>query len=228
MKYIIVGMGNFGASLAKKLTALGHEVIGLDKSMEKVELMKDKIAQAVCLDTTDPEAVRILPLRDADCVIIAIGEDDGASIMSTAVMKQMQVRRLISRAVSRLQMTVLEAMGVEEIVHPEEESAERLARSLDLEGVIDSFSLTGTHNIVEARVPARYIGTTIEKAGFRQKYHLNILTILKSAMEANEIGVKRRKTQVLGVVTPDTVLEEGDILVVYGKTKDIKRLLQQD
>lgn len=228
MRYIIVGLGNFGASLAIKLSNLGHEVIGLDKRMEKVESLKDKITQAICLDTTDPEAVRILPLKETDAVIVAIGEDEGSSIMSTALMKQMKVKRLIGRAVSKLQTTVLEAMGVTEIVYPEEESADRLAKSLDLEGVIDSFTISGSHNIVEVNVPDRYVGKTIEEIGFRQKYHLNILTILKCTQDTNAIGAKRTIKEVVGVVTPDTVLKDGDILVMYGKVKDIKRLLHQD
>jgi trk system potassium uptake protein len=228
MKYIIIGLGNFGGSLATKLVELGHEVIGLDNRMEKVDAYKDRLAQTICMDTTDPAAVRILPLKETDCVIIAIGENEGASIMSAAVMKQAKVKRLIGRAVSRLQSTVLEAMGIEEIIHPEEESAIRLAQSLDVEGVIDSFALTKSHNIVEANVPSRYVGKTIEQVGFRKKYNLNVLSILKATQAKNEIGIFKKILQVTGVVTPDRVLEEDDVLVVYGLTKDIKRLMSAD
>src|SRR5690606_28756641 len=114
----------------------------------------------------------------------------------------------IGRAVSKLQTTVLEAMGVTEIVYPEEESADRLAKSLDLEGVIDSFTISGSHNIVEVNVPDRYVGKTIEEVGFRQKYHLNILTILKCTQDTNAIGAQRTIKEVVGVVTPDTVLKD--------------------
>lgn len=228
MKYIIIGLGNFGGSLGVKLMELGHEVIGLDNRMEKVEAFKDRLAQTICIDTTDPAAVRILPLKETDCVIVAIGENEGASIMSTAVMKQMKVKRLIGRAVSSLQTTVLEAMGVTTIVHPEEEAAHRLAQSLDLEGVIDSFALTQSHNIVEAEVPEKYVGESIEGVGFRQKYRLNVLTILKTKSVKNALGASTTSKEVIGVVTPDTILEAGDVMVVYGKTKDIKRMLQQD
>lgn len=214
--------------MATKLSEMGHEVIGLDNRMEKVDSYKDRLAQTICIDTTDPSAVRILPLKETDCVIIAIGENEGASIMSAAVMKQMKVKRLIGRAVSRLQSTVLEAMGIDEIIHPEEESAYRLAQSLDVEGVIDSFALTDSHNIVEANVPDMYVGKSIEEVGFRKKYNLNVLSILKATQATNEIGLFRKIMQVTGVVTPDRVLEEDDVLVVYGKNKDIKRLLSQD
>ena len=156
MKYIIIGLGNFGSSLAQKLTEKGNEVIGVDVKMDKVEALKDKITHAICLDSTDINAVSNLPLNDTDIVIVAIGEDKGALIMATALMKQLKVKRLISRAVSPLQEMVLEAIGVDEIIHPEEETAERWAKKLNLQGVIDSFELTGHYSVVEIVVPKKY------------------------------------------------------------------------
>src|SRR5690606_933068 len=118
MKYIILGLGNFGASLAEKLTEMGNEVIGVDTNMSKIEMLKDKITHVVSLDSTDLTAVSNLPLKETDVVIVAIGEDKGANILATALMKQLNVKRLISRAVSPLQKMVLEAMGIKEIIHP--------------------------------------------------------------------------------------------------------------
>lgn len=102
MKYIIVGLGNFGASLSQKLTARGNEVIGIDSRMEKVDLYKEKISHTIQMDATDEFTVSGLPLADTDVVIIAIGEDQGANIMTTAIFKNMQVKRLISRAINPL------------------------------------------------------------------------------------------------------------------------------
>lgn len=153
MKYIIIGLGNFGASLAQKLTSLGHEVIGVDNQMSKVEALKEKITHTICLDTTDEQAVGHLPLKECDVVMVCIGEDEGANILTTALMKQSEVKRLISRAVSPLHQTILEAMQVDEIVHPEEETAERWAKKLNIKGVVDSFELTGEFSIIEADIP---------------------------------------------------------------------------
>ena len=150
MKFIIIGLGNFGSSLAQKLTNSGHEVIGVDSKMSKVESLKEKITHAICLDSTDVNAVKHLPLEDSDIVMVCIGEDEGASILTTALMKQLNVKRLISRAVSPLHQTILEAMQVDEIVHPEEETAERWAKKLNIRGVVDSFELTGEYNIIES------------------------------------------------------------------------------
>ena len=118
MKYIVIGLGNFGSSIAEQLTEMGNEVIGVDISMSKVESMKEKITHAISLDATDMEAVKNLPLKDCDVVIVGIGEDKGANIMAAALMKQMKVRRIISRAIDPLQRTVLQTMGITEIIHP--------------------------------------------------------------------------------------------------------------
>ena len=130
MKYIIIGMGNFGAYLAMRLTEMGHEVIGVDNNENRTELIKDKVTHVVTLNATDPQAVKNLPARDTDVVIIAIGEDVGASILSTAIFKQLQAKRIIARAINSLHETVIRSIGVDEIIHPEEETADRLSKRL--------------------------------------------------------------------------------------------------
>lgn len=226
MKYIIIGLGNFGSSLAQKLTRLGHEVIGVDNKMSKVEALKEKITHTICLDTTDEQAVSHLPLRECDVVMVCIGEDEGANIMTTALMKQSKVKRLISRAVSPLHETVLEAMQVDEIVHPEEETAERWAKKLNLRGVIDSFELTGEFSIVEAKVPDQFAGLTLEEAELNKKFNVVVLTIIGIEEETNDIGVSKKVHRVQGVATSQTLLKKGEIMVVFGKTTDIQQLLK--
>ncbi len=228
MKYIIFGLGNFGSALGQKLTEQGNEVIGVDNDMAKVDALKEKISHTVCLDSTDQFTVSGLPLKDTDIVIVAIGEDQGANIMTTAVLKNLNVKRLISRAITTLHETVLEAMGVEEIVHPEEETAERWAKKLCLRGVVDSFELSIQYSIVEVSVPTKYAGKTLQEVGFRRTHNLVVLTTIKRKEEKNIIGVNHNVNQVQGVASPKTLLEEGDIMVIYGDNKDLKRLLNEE
>ncbi|MFD1096621.1 potassium channel family protein [Salegentibacter chungangensis] len=225
MKYIIIGLGHFGSSLAEKLTEKGNEVFGVDIKMERVEHIKDKITHAVNLDATDPAAVSNLPLRETDIVIIAIGEDKGANIMTTALMKRMHVKKLISRAVDPLQEMVLQAMGIEEIIHPEEETAERWSKKLNLHGVVDSFELNGDFSIIETKVPKEYEEKTLGELDFRDKYNLIVLTTMKISSQKNELGASHEITSVQGVANSETKLYENDIMVIYGNNKDIKNLL---
>jgi trk system potassium uptake protein len=227
MKFIIVGLGNFGSSLGQKLTARGHEVIGIDSNMSKVELYKEKISHTICLDSTDQFAMSGLPVQDTDIVIVAIGENQGANIMTTALLKNMNVKRLISRAITPLHETVLQAMGVDEIVHPEEETSERLVKKLVMHGVIDSFDINPEYSIVEVKVPQKYAGKTLDEIGFRRNHNLVVLTTLKVTQEKNLLGQTRNVNKVQGVASPRTRLSAGDIMVIYGHTMDIKRLLNE-
>lgn len=226
MKYIVVGLGNFGASLSMKLTAQGNEVIAVDTSMNKVELYKEKISHTICMDATDEFTVQGLPLKDTDVVIVAIGEDERANIMSTALFKNLGVKRLISRAIGPLHEKVLLAIGIEEIVHPEEESSERWAKKLCLTDVVDSFELNAQFSIIEATLPVEYIGKSLEEVGFRQKYNIVLLTTIKKQEVKSILGLTHIESKVQGVATPDLVLEENDIMVLYGENKDLQKFLK--
>ena len=125
MKYIIVGLGSFGSSLAIKLTQQGNEVIGIDINMHKVDALKESISHTICMDATDQFTVTGLPISDTDLVVVAIGENQGANMIVSALFKNLQAKRIISRSINPLHENVLQAIGVDEIVRPEEETAER-------------------------------------------------------------------------------------------------------
>ncbi|MGV6845649.1 MAG: potassium channel family protein [Lutibacter sp.] len=228
MKYIIIGLGNFGSSLGQRLTKSGNEVIGVDNKMSKVDALKDVITHTVCLDCTDPQAVSYLPLNDADAVIICIGENEGTNIMATALMKQLKVKRLIGRAVSQLHEGVLEAMGVQEFVHPEDETAERWAKKLNLKGVVDSFEVEGNYSIIEATVPEKYEGKKLSDLNLGKDFNVIVLTTVKIIEQKNLVGIKRKVRKAQGVANSNTLLEKGDIIVLYGNVHNIERLLQED
>jgi len=227
MKYIIVGLGNFGASLAEKLTSQGNEVIGIDNRMNKVDLLKERISHTICMDATDEFTVSGLPLKDTDVVIIAIGEDQGTNIMATALFKNLMVKRLISRAIDPLHEKVLTAIGVDEIVHPEEETAERWAKKLCLTNVVDSFELSDHFSIIEINIPERHIGKTIREIQLRRNYNILALTTIKKTEIKSVVGKTHNEDKVQGVASPDTILEENDILVIYGANTDLRKFTNQ-
>jgi trk system potassium uptake protein TrkA len=223
MKYIIVGLGNFGASLAEKLTLQGNEVIGIDNRMNKVDVFKEKISHTICMDATDEFTVSGLPLKETDVVIIAIGEDAGANVMATALFKNFQVKRLISRAIDPLHEKVLIAIGVDGIVHPEQETAERWAKKLCLTNVVDSFELSDEFSIIEINIPEKYLGKTIREIQLRRNYNILALTTIKKTEIKSAVGNTRKEDKVQGVASPDTVLEKNDVLVIYGANTDLRK-----
>lgn len=227
MKYIVVGLGYFGSALAIRLTSMGNEVIGVDRDFQKVEAVKDRITHAIAMDSTDLKAINTLPLNETDVVIVAIGEDAGASLMTMALLKQLEVKRLICRAISPLHKGIIEAMGVGEVIMPEQESAEHLAAVLDMKNVLNTFELADGYGIVEVQVPQNLEGQTIGEIDFRGNYRLNIVTIKKKMVKKNIIGINKETYVVVGVVTPETKLGTDDIIVLFGATTDLRDFLKR-
>jgi trk system potassium uptake protein TrkA len=147
--------------------------------------------------------------------------------MATALFKNLEVKRLISRSINPLHEKVLQAIGVDEIVRPEEETAERWAKKLCLVNVVDSFELSDDYSIIEATVPEEYIGKTLKEVGFRSKYNLLVLTIIKKVEATSILGKTKIENQVQGVASPENSLEKGNILVLYGSNKDLQHFLRQ-
>jgi trk system potassium uptake protein TrkA len=227
MKFIVFGLGNYGASLSNKLVLLGHEVIGVDKRIELVEKWNHQITHAVALDATTPEGIKTLPLNDVDVVINAIGEDEGVNIMLSALLRQNGVKRIICRVTSPLQQTVLEAMNISEFVYPEGDSAERLAYKLDLKGVTDSFKISDKYKLVEIEAPARYVNKKIRDIDFILKYKIQPVTIIRTVQSKNLLGTFRKSKEVQGVLTPDTTLEHGDHLLLFGSVEDLEDFIEE-
>lgn len=224
MKYIVLGLGHFGRSLGAHLTEMGHEVIGADRNIQIVEQLKDKITHTVCLDTTDKEAVSSLPLKECDAVIIAIGEDEGASLLTTALVKQFNVKRIIGRVVSDLQRTVMEAMQIDEYIMPEEEAAERLALRLDNVDIVDSFKVSDKYSIIETKVPAKYVGKTLMEANLTNTFKVIVLTTITISDKNDRSGHNKLAS---GIAKSDTMLRENDLLVLFGELSDIKKLIEK-
>ena len=145
MKYIIIGLGNYGSVLAEELSILGHEVIGADINESRAEALKDKIATSLILDATNEQALSTLPFKDVDIVIVAIGENFGASIRVVALLKKNKVKHIYARAVDDLHKTVLEAFELDSILTPEKEAARSLVQSLDLNLHVNSFRIDDKH-----------------------------------------------------------------------------------
>ena len=230
MKFIIIGLGTFGSTLAVKLTQLGHEVMGVDKKIEKIEDIKDKITHAICLDCKHQNAINSLPIKNTDVVIVSIGEDEGANLLTTAFIKKLNVPRLICRAVSPIHATILEAMDISEIMRPEEETADRWAKKLTTAGIIDSFELADNYSVVQVEIPKKFVGRTIGEIGINQIYRVLVLTVMKSVKEKGLFGIQRKtsKLHIEGVANAQTHLEAGDVMVLYGHNDDIFKLLKSD
>ena len=223
MKIAVFGLGNFGRHLAIKLTEQGHEVIAIDHDMEKVEALQSEVSYAVCLESNDPQAMSTLPLGDVDAAVVAIGEDQGANIMTAALLVNMKVKRIISRAINPLHEMVLNSMGVTDIVHPEEKAADSLARKLNLRRLVDQFELPGGFIIAEIVVPDKFVSMALKDVSELRERKLGLVTVLRKESEKTFLGRRSIKLGALGVIAPEFVTEKGDILVLFGTKDDVVR-----
>ncbi len=227
MKFIVFGIGSYGASLASKLVELGHEVFGVDSIPARTEKLKNRITYTVTMDATNRDAIQDLPLKEADAIIVSIGENEGTIILLAALLKQIGVKRIICRVTSTLQKTVLETMGLTEFVYPEQNSADRMAHHLSFEGVIDSHRVCDKFQIVEANVPGRLIGNKITDVDFVNEFEIQLVSIKRNFEEKNILGATRLTKHTLGILAPSTEFRKGDTLILFGESRKIKVFLER-
>jgi len=221
MNFIVIGLGNFGASLAKKLTALGHDVIGVDKEMEKVEFFKDTITTTLSMDITDIHALKTLPLKDCDMVVMCIGHDFGNSVKTSALLKKLGVERIYSRESSLIHKTVLNAIGVSKTINPEYDAATVFADKLIMSGVWSIYSISDDVKIVEVSVPEMYVGKNLSEIDFTELHDIRIISV-KCLDKKNSTPSLEKWTAIDITNTEKTLLLEKDMrLVLTGKKKDI-------
>jgi len=225
-KYLVIGLGNFGSTLAKTLTASGNEVVAVDIDMQKVEAVKNEVSLSVALDTRELHSINSLPIEECDAVIVAIGEDFAASIMTVAQLKQLKAKRIICRTFSPLHTTVLESLKVDEILLPEQDAAYKLAKRINMQNVINALELNSAYSIVEIKAPSRYIGKQIAEIDFKGRYQLDVITV-KVFKEVNNIFGVRTKDYEIPTEYLKTVLNKNDVLVIYGKNADIAKMTSE-
>ena len=143
MKYLIIGLGHYGATLATELAAMGHEVVGVDGNGLHVDSVKDRMATSFVLDATDEMALSVLPLKSVDAVIVAIGDNFGASVRIVSLLKKLKVKRIYARAVDEVHKAVLEAFSIDRVLTPEQDAARLLAQQLELDGGAEFFQIDG-------------------------------------------------------------------------------------
>jgi trk system potassium uptake protein len=225
MKFIILGLGNFGSNLGKALMASSHEVFGVDLDMLKVEKHKEEFTHTISIDVNDEQSINHLPLDDTDAIIVAIGEDLGSSVSATALLKKHFNGRIIARSISPIHTSILEAMGISEIVRPEEEYAFELAHRINVREALKSMDLPGGFEIMEVRIPRSIVGLTLKELDIKNKFEAHIVTVIKQTPSKNIFGNTIMKAEVFGILHSNYVFESDDILLIFGKIKNIEQFL---
>src|SRR5512136_2593940 len=168
-RVVVIGLGIFGFNIAKDLYENGIEVIAVDKDKEVIQKIKDHSTKAILADGTDKEVMESIGIHEDDVVIISFGEDLAASTLITLHLKEMKVKHIIVKAPNEDHKRVLEKVGATEVIIPEKEMANKVAKSLTSPNILDYLPLSGDYTISEIAPPSSFLGKTIANLNLRTK-----------------------------------------------------------
>ncbi|HEV8352860.1 MAG TPA: TrkA family potassium uptake protein [bacterium] len=211
MDFAVIGIGRFGSSVVRTLYEMGHRVQAMDRDEEALRRVMDHCTNMMQIDSTDQEALRAVGITNFDVVVVAIGTGIQESILTTLILKQLGVKKVVSKAINELQGRVLEKVGADMVIYPEREMGERVARIIASAHVMDQLALSPDYLVEELRVSPKIEGRTLGELDLRRRYEISVLLI-------------KRDNQIHIAPLPETELKSEDVLVVFGKKEQLSRL----
>jgi trk system potassium uptake protein len=210
--FLVIGLGRFGSNVAKVFYENGHDVLAIDNSMDAVQRTIDEkiINNAMQLDATDSNSLKKIEIEKFAAVIVAIGSSIEDSVLITANLRELGVKKIIAKASTEMHGKILEKLGVEKIVYPEAEMGRSLAKQVLGLNTLDEFALSENISIAEVALPKEFHGKSLSETNIRSSYGLNILAIRRSGGEFSL------------TLTPQTTLQPDDYLLVIGNHTDIE------
>lgn len=203
--YIVIGLGRFGAEVAKQLYEQGCEVLAMDVRSELVQQLSGEVTHAVVGDARDKEVLRALGAADFECGIVAIGDNLADSVLATINLKELGVPYIVGKAHDETHRNVLRKLGADLVVIPEQENAVRLARSLSAPNVLEYIELSEDYGIAEVPAPASWVDHSLLELQVRAKLGVNIIAV-------------RRDNRIVVSPSANFRISKGDIMVILGDT----------
>ncbi|MFZ3588122.1 potassium channel family protein [Bacillus sp. DJP31] len=209
-EFAVIGLGRFGGSICRSLSQQGMEVLAIDLDEDKVNEYSSIASHAVVGDSTDEMVLKSLGIRNFDHVIVAIGENIQASILTTLILNELGVKHITVKAQNDYHEKVLSKIGADHIVHPERDMGQRIAHNIISNNVLDYLELSDEHSIVELIASKRVNGFSLIDLDIRAKYGINI------------VAIKRGKEILVSPQATETI-QQGDILIIIGADTDISK-----
>ena len=228
-QFVVVGLGQFGRHTAKTLYGAGADVIAIDKSEDRVELVKDEVGQAICADGRDIDVLRTIGVAKVDTAVIALGEIDlEASIMVCTALTDLGVARIIVRSATELHGRILSRVGATRVIYPEKQVGEQLALSILSAGVLEQTNLSTGQTVAHIKPRRDLIGKTLRECNLGDRYRLAVIAIQKPTSSIDDKGELQEELSTISIPSLDTVIENDDILVVVGNHSQIESILRKD
>ena len=213
MKFAVIGMGSFGANLARTLFERGNEVLAIDRDKNMTETAKDFTTNAVMTEAAVKENLEVLGVKEMDVVVVSLGHELEASVMTVLYLHELGVKRIVAKALSEDHAKVLEAVGATEVIYPEKDMAIRTALRLSSPDVIEYLPLVSGITIQEIAPPVRFIGKTLKELDLTNKYGLQVIAIKEVISD-----------RITFIPKADFVIKDSDILVIIGEEKKLSKL----
>lgn len=213
----VLGLGRFGQRLAERLARGGEDVLACDFDRDVVESIAPTVAQALVMDVTDEAAMRSRGVHKVKAAVVAIGEDFEAAVLTTVILRQMEVPRIIARARTATTAEVLRRVGAHEVVLAEDEAADRWANRLLGPKVLNQIEFHQGYSIIEFKTPKEWVGQGLADLEVRKKYNLHVVAVKRETTE----GPHHSRIVVLRANEP---LEEDDVLIIMGRDEDLRKM----
>lgn len=210
-QYAIIGIGRFGSSIARTLSEMGFDVLAIDSDEHRVQEVSHIVTQAVVADSTDEEALRAIGLRNFDVVVVAIGEDIQSSILTTLILKEMEIPTVLVKAQNDLHAKVVQRIGADKVIFPERDMGVRVAHHLTSPNVLDYIELSDDYSIVEMKASDSMVGRNLIELNIRARYRCNVMAIKRD----NHMNI---------APAPEEQLQVNDIVVIVGQKHDLIKL----
>lgn len=213
MKFAVIGLGSFGSNVAKTLYERGNEVLAVDKDKEKIEEVKSFVSHAVNMDSADKENLQALGIQDMDVVVVSLGPDMEASILTVLFLCEIRAKRIVAKALTEDHAKILDAVGATEVIYPEKDMAIKTATTLSAPNVLEYLPLKSGLGIQEIAPPEKFIGKSLKDLDLRNKYGVQVIAIKEIIPEKTTFIPKA-----------NFVIKDSDVLVIIGEEKQLEKI----
>ncbi|MGE6257403.1 potassium channel family protein [Heyndrickxia sporothermodurans] len=211
-QYAVIGLGRFGSAIARALYEANNEVLGIDINEEFIDEHQDIVSHAIIADSTDETSLKNVGIRNFDTVIVSIGDNMQASILTVVILHELGVKHIVAKALNKHHGLVLSKVGASEVVYPERDMALRIAHKLMSPNIIDYIELSKEYSIEEILIPSKIVGKSLINLNIRARYNVNVIAI-------------RHKNEEMEIAPdPHYIFKDHDIMIVIGKNNEIKGL----
>lgn len=226
MRYLIIGLGIYGTNLARDLTTLGNQVIGADIKQSATTPLKDYISQVYIVDTTDEESLDVLPLKNVDLVIVAIGENFGASVKTVALLKKKNVPHIFARAIDELHRSILECFKIDRILTPEQRAASDQAYEMMFGGKVETMSVDPDTIILQFKAPGYFLGEEYSKLNLSE-FAITLIAATRNQVSTSVLNIRSESPKLLDTSDANCTVSEGDTFTCIGSRAAFRSLLKR-